>query len=140
MALGSLLLPRFGELPLSSLGGKALAELDAELVAEGLEPSTRAKHPLRVPLGAGVRSGRRPPAGAAALPSPPQGGPPNRDRRRGDHPQVASPPGCTSLEPLRPLLELAANAKGSTWRVSRFTLAVTLLQARRSFGRATCDA
>ena len=40
--LESLLLPRFGEQPLSELGGKALAELDAELVADGLKPSTRA--------------------------------------------------------------------------------------------------
>lgn len=40
--LDSLLLPRFGDQPLIDLGGKALAELDAELVAEGLKPSTRA--------------------------------------------------------------------------------------------------
>jgi integrase len=40
--LDSLLLPRFGERPLSDLGGRELAELDAELVADGLKPSTRA--------------------------------------------------------------------------------------------------
>jgi integrase len=40
--LDSLLLPRFGDRPVSDLGGTALAELDAELVADGLKPSTRA--------------------------------------------------------------------------------------------------
>jgi integrase len=39
--LDSLLLPRFGEQDLAELGGKALAELDAELVADELKPSTR---------------------------------------------------------------------------------------------------
>lgn len=38
----SLLLPRFGEQSLADVGGKALSELDAELVADELEPSTRA--------------------------------------------------------------------------------------------------
>jgi integrase len=40
--LDSLLLPRFGDQALTDLAGKALAELDAELVVEGLKPSTRA--------------------------------------------------------------------------------------------------
>lgn len=38
----SVLLPRFGEQPLAEIGGKALSELDADLVADELEPSTRA--------------------------------------------------------------------------------------------------
>lgn len=36
----SLLLPRFGEQSLADVGGKGLSELDAELVADELEPST----------------------------------------------------------------------------------------------------
>jgi integrase len=40
--LDSLLLPRFGERHLAEVDGKALSELDAGLVADELEPSTRA--------------------------------------------------------------------------------------------------
>ncbi len=40
--LDSLLLPRFGEQHLTHVGGKALSELDAELAADDLKPSTRA--------------------------------------------------------------------------------------------------
>lgn len=39
--LEALLLPRFGHLPIAEVGGSAMAELDADLVAEGLAPSTR---------------------------------------------------------------------------------------------------
>jgi integrase len=40
--LDSLLLPRFGDRSLIDVSGRALAELDAELVADELKPSTRA--------------------------------------------------------------------------------------------------
>jgi integrase len=41
--LDTLLLPRFGALPLESIDRQAIALLDAELVDEGLAPSTRAR-------------------------------------------------------------------------------------------------
>lgn len=41
--LDTLLLPRFGALPLEAIDRQAIALLDAELVDEGLKPSTRAR-------------------------------------------------------------------------------------------------
>lgn len=60
--IDTLLLPRFGALPLDTIGGNALGKLDAELVADGLAPSTRAKvHTvLRSILSAAVREGMLP--------------------------------------------------------------------------------
>jgi len=58
--LDRLLLPRFGALPLESIDRQAIARLDAELVDEGLAPSTRARFHivlrsvLRIALNAGL--------------------------------------------------------------------------------------
>jgi len=60
--IDTLFLPRFAALPLDTIDGNALGKLDAELVADGLMPSTRAKiHTvLRSILNAAVRAGMLP--------------------------------------------------------------------------------
>jgi len=60
--LDAVLLPRFGEQGLADIGGKALSELDADLVADELEPSTRANiHcALRSVLRCAVSAGLQP--------------------------------------------------------------------------------
>jgi integrase len=57
--INSVLLPRFGELPLVEIRGEAITALDVELVAAGLVPSTRAKVQtvVRSILRAAVRAG-----------------------------------------------------------------------------------